>query len=314
MRIVSLIPSATEVACALGLGDHLVGVTHECDYPESVRALPKLTRSMLPEGLTSAEIDVAVAASLTDEHTVYELDVELLAKLEPDVVLTQSLCEVCAVPRALVDEAVCSMPQAAQVISLDPSTIEEMLDDLLRVAEEFNRRDTGEALVGQLKRRLEAVTLRTADVAYRPRVFCVEWVDPIFCAGHWLPGMTSIAGGVDGLGRPGVDSGRVTWEQVQAWSPEVIVVMPCGFDAKGALEQARGLTGRPGLSELPAVQAGNVFVVDANAYFARPGPRLVDGTEIMARLFHPELFDSPLGENVAFKLETGESGRFQPFR
>ncbi len=314
MRIVSLIPSATEVACALGLRDQLVGVTHECDYPASVKTLPKLTRSMLPEGLTSAEIDAAVSASLTDAHTVYELDVDLLGQLNPDVVLTQSLCEVCAVPREHVDEAVCTMPEAARVISLDPSTIEDMLDDLTRVAEEFDKRDSGRALVGQLKRRLDEVAERTANLAYRPSVLCVEWTDPIFCAGHWLPGMVSIAGGVEGLGRPGVDSGRITWEEVQAWSPEIIVVMPCGFDAHGALEQTRWLTERSGWNELPAVQAGNVFVVDANAYFARPGPRLVDGTEIMARLFHPDLFDSPLGDGVTYKLADGQSRRFEPFR
>ena len=314
MRIVSLIPSATEVACALGLREELVGVTHECDYPASVRTLPRLTRSMLPEGLTSAEIDAAVSASLHDEHTVYELDVDLLGQLNPDVVLTQSLCEVCAVPREHVDEAVCTMPEAARVISLDPSTIEEMLDDLIRVAEEFDKPEAGMALVNQLRRRLDDVAHRTADLSYRPRVLCVEWTDPIFCAGHWLPGMVSIAGGVEGLGRPGVDSGRITWEEVQAWSPEIILVMPCGFDVQGALEQTQWLTERAGWQELPAVQAGNVFVVDANAYFARPGPRLVDGTEIMARLFHPDLFPSQLAEGVAYKLTAGASGRFEPFR
>lgn len=312
MRIASLLPSATEIAFAIGAGDAVVGVTHECDYPEAARSLPALTRSMLPPGLSSAEIDAAVSASLRDAHTVYSLDAELLARLEPDIVLTQSLCEVCAVPHAVVAQAVCTMPRAARVLSLDPSSLADMLGDIERVGEATGRGREAADVVAALRRRIERVR-ETAAGAPRRRVFCAEWLDPIFCGGHWLPEMASLAGGEDALGRPLVDSVRIPWEAVRDYAPEVMVLMPCGFDAKGALQEAECMTGREGWSALPAVHNGDVFVVDANAYFARPGPRLVDGLEILGRLIHPERFSRPLPPGYAFRLAAGSSDRFVPF-
>ena len=314
MRIASLLPSATETVAALGLTQHLVGVTHECDYPESVRKLPRLTQSLLPNGLSSAEIDEAVRISQRDKHTIYGLDTELLARLEPDFVLTQSLCEVCAVPRSAVDEAVCSMPVAATVLSLDPSSLEEMLDDIVRVGRTLGCAERADAVVAWLRRRVDTVRDKASSATKRPRVFCAEWLDPIFCGGHWLPEMVSIAGGEDALGRPFTDSVRVDWQAVREWAPEVLIMMPCGFDAAGALGEARCMTRRDGWQDLPAVRDGKVYVVDANAYYARPGPRLVDGVEILGRLLHPEVFDEPLAEGVAYRLVEGYSNRFEPCR
>jgi iron complex transport system substrate-binding protein len=313
MRIVSLLPSATEIVYALGLGDSLVGVTHECDYPGAARSLPKLTQSLLPDGMTSAEIDSAVSASLRDQHTVYALDAALLQDLEPDFVLTQSLCEVCAVPREHVDEAVCTMPKAATVISLDPPSLNGMLSDIERVAGALQVPERGEDVVAQLRVRLRRLTKLISSAATRPRVFAAEWLDPIFCGGHWIPEMILHAGGEDALGKPGVDSVRVDWDAVRKWAPEVLVMMPCGFNAQGALREARWMTQRPGWQELPAVQSGRVFVVDANAYFARPGPRLVDGVEILARLLHPSIFSRPLRPGDAYRLLPGSRDEFEAY-
>jgi iron complex transport system substrate-binding protein len=314
VRIASLLPSATEIVFALGLGDCLVGVTHECDYPPEARGVPVLTRNLLPAGLTSVEIDAAVSASLRDAHTLYDLDVPLLASLAPDLVLTQNLCEVCAVPRALVDEAVCSMPQRARVLSLDPSSLEGMLSDIGEVGAKTGREAEAAEVVSDLKKRIDAVRLRASSATSQPRVFCAEWLDPIFCAGHWLPEMVRIAGGEERLGRPGTDSVRISWDSVLDYAPEVVVLMPCGFDATGALAEACCLTERPGWPELSAVGAGKVFIVDANSYFARPGPRLVDGLEILARLINPDLFPAPLPPGYAFKLAPGTDRDFVPFR
>jgi iron complex transport system substrate-binding protein len=313
VRIASLLPAATETVAALGLTDQLVGVTHECDYPEAVRALPKLTQSLLPSGMTSAEIDAAVTRSQHDDHTIYALDAELLARLQPDFVLTQSLCEVCAVPRSTVDEAVCSMPQQARVLSLDPSSVEDMLADIERVGEELGCRNQAATVVSDLKARVSAVREGASAVVSRPRVFCAEWLDPIFCAGHWIPEMVSIAGGEEALGRAFTDSVRVDWQAVQAWAPEVLIMMPCGFDAAGALSESKWMTERPGWRDLPAVRSGRVFVVDANAYFARPGPRLIDGVEVLARLMHPDVFTLRLTAGIAYKLKANTVDEFEPY-
>jgi iron complex transport system substrate-binding protein len=313
MRIASLLPSATEIVFALGLGGSLVGVTHECDFPPEARTRPVLTRNLLPAGLTSAEIDAAVSASLRDAHTLYDLDASLLESLAPDLVLTQSLCEVCAVPRARVDEVVCSMPRRARVLSLDPSSLADMLRDVEQVGAETGHEAEAAKVVGALRERIDEVRLRAAKTMVRPRVFCAEWLDPIFCAGHWLPEMVTIAGGEERLGLPFIDSVRVSWDSVREYAPEIMVLMPCGFDAKGALGEARWMTERPGWSELPAVRTGRVFVVDANSYFARPGPRLVDGLEILARLVNPDLFSAPLPPGYAFKLASDSDRQFAPF-
>lgn len=310
MRIVSLLPSATEIVFAIGLGEDLVGVTHECDFPPAARRKTALTRNLLTAGLTSAEIDAAVALSQRDRHTIYALDAEALAALEPDVVLTQDLCEVCAVPRADVDAAVCSMPRAARVLSLDPACLEDVFADILRVGDALGVRHRASAVVAGLRARLDRVRNRTESVAGRPRVFCAEWLDPVYRAGHWLPEMTALAGGEEGLGRPREPSTRIEWERVLEYAPEVIVAMPCGFDARGAVAEVATLTSRPGFTDLPAARAGRVYAVDASSYFARPGPRLVDGVEILARLLHPDAFPRPLPAGACYRLDVRPDGSF----
>jgi iron complex transport system substrate-binding protein len=204
------------------------------------------------------------------------------------------------------------MPRSAEVISLDPSALEEMLADIERVGAATGTAARAKDVVASLRQRLDAVWSRAAEVR-RPRVFCAEWLDPIFCAGHWLPQMVHYAGGEERLGRPGVDSIRIPWETVREYAPEAIVMMPCGFDARGALAEAKWLTQREGWDDLPAVRSGRVYITDANAYFARPGPRLVDGVEVLARLIHPETFSTPLAPGVAYKLVSGSTDRFEPF-
>ncbi len=312
-RIASLLPSATEIVFALGLGDSLAGVTHECDYPQAARGLPHLTRSLIPAGLTSGEIDLAVNAGLRDRHTLYALDSDLLARLQPDLVLTQSLCEVCAVPRSEVEASVCAMPRQATVLSLDPTSLDDVLADIGRVGEATGTAAEAARYVAGLTSRIEAVRDAAAN-SPRPRVFSAEWLDPIFCAGHWLPGMVELAGGQEALGRPGSDSVRTPWEAVRDYAPEVMVLMACGFDASRTLAEAACMTRRDGWRDLPAVKSGRVFVVDGNAYYARPGPRLVDGLELYGRMIHPELFMTPFAAGNAFKLISGTLDSFQPFR
>ncbi len=313
MRIVSLIPSATEIVFALGLGDSLVGVTHECDFPEAARSKPHLTRSLIPQGLSSAAIDRAVVLSQNDQHTLYALDADLLAQLEPDLVLTQSLCDVCAVPRADVEDAVCTMPRSARVLSLDPVSLEDVLDDISRVGDATGRGREATAFVQGLRARIAAVRDATS-VLPKPRVFTAEWLDPIFRAGHWLPGVVATAGGVEGLGRPRQESVRVEWSEVRAYQPEAMFLMGCGFDAERALAEVACMTVRDGWEDLPAVRDGRVFVVDGNAYYARPGPRLVDGLELMARLLHPEALLKIEGPAPpAYRLVAGTVDRFEAY-
>ena len=258
MRIASLLPSATEIACALGLESELVGMTHECDYPPRVRSLPALTESLIPHGLSSAAIGRAVSSSQRDRHTVYALDEARLRQLEPDLVLTQSLCEVCAVSRAAVDDAVCTMPRAATVLSLDPTCLHDVFADIERVGAATGRADGARSVVAALRARLEIVRRKAAGAA-RPRVFAAEWLDPPFCAGHWLPEMIAVAGGDDGLGRMGEESARIEWKAVLAYEPEVIVLMPCGFDGAGARREAAVLPRYEVWAALPAVEAGRVL-------------------------------------------------------
>lgn len=312
MRIASLLPSATEIVYALGVGDELVAVTHECDYPPTARSHPSVTRSLLPPGLPSAEIDRAVRASARDTHTIYELDGERLAGLEPDVVLTQSLCEVCAVPRSAVDEVVCSMPAQARVASLDPHTMDGVFDSILQAGEALAVLDRARALVQELRGRIAAVQ-RAVSAAERPRVLCCEWLDPVYRGGHWVPEQVRFAGGDDGLGREGAPSAVVDWEAVLSYAPQVLVLMPCGFDSAQAAARLDELSRRPGWGDLPAVRAGRVFAVDGSAYFSRPGPRLVDGIELLARILHPEVAPRTAAADGALRLASrGADVLFEP--
>jgi iron complex transport system substrate-binding protein len=280
VRIASLVPSATESLFALGLGEDVVGVTHECDYPPAAKELPHLTRSVIPEGLAADEIDRAVRDLTERGEAIYELDSELLHELQPDLIVTQALCAVCAVSvddvRAVAEE-IGSKPA---VISLDPTTLGEVLADLRRLGAATGVEDDAEALLEEAADRLDAVRERVAGAAWRPRVAALEWLDPVFIGGHWVPQMIELAGGEDVLGLAGEKSRTSTWDEVAAAGPEVVVVMPCGFDEQGCAAQAESF--RMHLETLGA----KVHSVDASAYFSRPGPRLVDGVELLADLLH----------------------------
>jgi iron complex transport system substrate-binding protein len=297
MRIVSLLPSATEIVYALGLGDSLVGVTHECDYPDDARNKPVVTRSLLDhEDATSEEIDYAVRGQLRDGLSLYALDRDRLAELHPDLILTQALCEVCAVSFDVVEWVVCDVtPQfagvAPRVLSLEPNSLHDILETITHVgAAAGTEREAAEVVAG-LWARIEHVRLRAQTLTRRPRVACLEWIDPPYGPGHWLPEMIALAGGTPGLGTAHADSRRISWGDVIAFAPEVIVVTPCGFDLERTIAEARrALPRRTGWNALPAVRGGRVYAVDGNAYYSRPGPRIVDSLELLAELIHPEHF------------------------
>jgi iron complex transport system substrate-binding protein len=287
MRIVSLVPSATEMLFALGLGPDLVAVTHECDYPAAARELPKVTRDVLPAGLSAAEIDAAVKERTLAGESIYELDAEALHDLAPDLIVTQALCAVCAVSyddvRAIAEE-IDSQPM---VISLDPHTVGEVLGDARTLAQATDRKDAAVELVAEAAARIDRIRLATRN-ARRIRVAALEWLDPPFAAGHWTPQLIAYAGGEDVLGFPGENSEERAWEEVAAAAPDVVIVMPCGYDVEIAHREAEMHR-----DQLAAVGAGEIVAVDAAAYFSRPGPRLIDGLELLAHILHPELVPQP---------------------
>jgi iron complex transport system substrate-binding protein len=285
MRIVSLVPNGTEILFALGAGEQVVGVSHECDYPEEARRRPILTGSALATGMSAAEVDAAVTAQVASGASLYTLDEARIADLAPDLIVTQNLCPVCAVSTAQVDEALRPLPRCPDLLSLDPRSLADVLADIRRVGAATGRADEAAALVADLERRLAGVRQRVAGRP-RPRVAALEWLDPPFAGGHWVPEMIALAGGEDVLNRPGDGSRRMTWEEVAAADPEVIVAMPCGYDAAGAQAQVDLAADRPEWRRLRAVREGRVAAVDANGCFSRPGPRLVDGIERLAAILH----------------------------
>jgi len=282
MRIVSLVPHATELLFELGLGPQVVAVTHECDYPPAARELAQITRDVLPAGLSAAEIDAAVRERTLDGEAIYVLDGDALAALAPDLIVTQALCPVCAVSYEDVADLASTLPSRPRVLALDPKTLAETLEDMCTVAREGANREAGVELVARSEIRLERVK---AAVHGRPppRVAALEWLDPVYVAGHWTPELIAIAGGEDVLGLPGQPSQTVSWAAVAAAQPEIVVVMPCGYDAPRAHEEALAHT-----SELAALGARRTVAVNASAYFSRPGPRLIDGVELLAHVLHPD--------------------------
>jgi iron complex transport system substrate-binding protein len=283
MRIVSLVPHATELLFALGLGDDVVAVTHECDFPEAVLSLPHVTRDVLPAGLTAAEIDAAVRERTERGEAIYELDAERLRELEPDLIVTQELCPVCAVSYDDVREVASTIPTQPRVVALDPHTLGESFGDVRTIAQLTDSRDAALDLIARQRARVDAVRIAVRG-AERVSTVALEWFDPVFVAGHWTPQIIELAGGIDVLGLPGEHSERSTWEMVAAAEPRVVVCMPCGYDAERAAEEARAH-----VDSLRTVGAERVVAVDAAAYFSRPGPRLVDGLELLANILHPEL-------------------------
>ena len=286
MRIASLVPSATEMLFALGLGDRVAAVTHECDYPPGAEQLPHLTRSVIPEGLAAAEIDAAVRERTGRGEALYELDASTLEELNVDLIVTQAVCEVCAVSFDDVQAVAERLPTQPEVISLDPSTLGEVLADVPRLASAAGADEAGEQLALESAERIAAVE-RAVEGAPRPRVAALEWLDPVFIGGHWVPQMIELAGGEDLLGQPGEKSRTVEWAEVEATRPEVVVSMPCGLYAEEAA--AETMRHRERLAALGA----RVIAVDAAAYFSRPGPRLVEGVELLGHLLHPELVPAP---------------------
>jgi iron complex transport system substrate-binding protein len=290
-RIISLLPSATELLFALGLGAEVRAVTHECDYPAEALTKPHITRSLLAPDLSSGAIDAAVREQLVaDAHSLYSIDRALLAEIAPTMIVTQRLCEVCAVAYDEVLEAVRSLPQRPQIINLEPERLGDVLRDIATVGAATGREAEAAALLSKLHARVEAVRQRVSLAQSRPRVAFIEWIDPIFCGGHWNPELIALAGGEDGIGRVGERSEQVAWERVAAYQPEVMIVAACGFTEQRSRQDEPLLRAYPGFADLLCARSGRVHFVDGAAYFSRPGPRLVDSLELLARLIHPEVF------------------------
>jgi iron complex transport system substrate-binding protein len=282
MRIVSLVPSATELLFALGAGDEVAAVTHECDHPPAARELPRVTRDVIGPGLDAGEIDRAVRTLTSEGRSIYELDEAALARLQPDLIVTQALCAVCAVSYDDVQALAERLDSRPQVLSLDPNTLGEVLGDVRTLAEAIDARDAGVALVQDAATRIDRVRL-AVRAAEPVRVAALEWLDPVFTAGHWTPQLIEHAGGLDLLGMPGEHSEQRSWDEVRASEPEVVVVMPCGYDADRARDEAYEFG-----DELASLGARRVVAVDAAAHFSRPGPRLIEGLETLGHVLHPD--------------------------
>jgi iron complex transport system substrate-binding protein len=302
-RVVSLLPSCTEIVCALGAADRLVGRSHECDFPDSISKLPVCTSSRIPSGAPSATIDRDVKSLLQNALSLYEIDLELLRRLRPDLILTQSRCEVCAVSLSDVEKALGqSSGLHSKVLSLSPGRIADLWHDIQTVAAALGLEDHGRELVNGLKERLVDVIQKTCLITRRPKVACLDWLDPLMVAGHWVPELADFAGGQNAFGEPGQPSEWLTWEKLREADPEIMVLMPCGFGLERARLEAEVLRDQPGWKNLRAVKAGKVFIVDGNSYFNRPGPRLLDSLEILAAILQPALFPAPRGNKAWQKL------------
>ena len=289
MRICSLLPSGTEILYSLGLGDQVVAVTHECDYPPETAAKPRITEDLIEQGrMTSVEIDHHVSSNIGRHGTIYRLKQDLLETLEPDLIVTQELCEVCAVSYKEVQHAARVLEGRTRIVSLEPTTLNEMLETILLVGELTGRKDAALEKVQELNARLRRVRERVRD-RERPRVYAMEWLDPPFSAGHWVPEMVEIAGGHEVLGKAGLKSERITPERILEAQPEIIVLMPCGFSLERTVEEYRRTRFLPGWS-------GQLYAVDGSSYFNRSGPRLIDGVEILSEIFHPERRENRLNE------------------
>jgi iron complex transport system substrate-binding protein len=280
------------MVCVLGLEDQLVGITHECDYPGDVQGKPVVVRNVLPiETMTQREIDQAVSERLKTGQSLYQVDELLLKDLAPDLILTQDLCQVCAPSGNELSHALSVLPNKPQVLWLTPKSLSGIEENILSVGEATGRTERAGQWFASARERLRRIADRTKELPARPRVFCMEWLDPVYCSGHWAPEMVRIAGGVDSLGQEGTDSVRISWDDVRRWDPDVLVVMPCGFHLDQVIEQAPKLFEYSGWADLSAVRSGRIYAVDASSYFARPGPRVVDGVELLAHIIHPQLFE-----------------------
>ena len=302
MRICSLLPSATEVIALLGLSNELVGISHECDYPPSVRSVPVMVEPMiLPHGLASHDIDRQVRQLVASGQRLYRLKDHLLRQAQPDLILSQDLCHVCAVTPDQLHDALCSMPRQPTVLTLNPRTVHDVIDDVVRIGDAAKRSAEGHRLAARLRDRLEAVRTRVQRIAHRPRVVCIEWLSPLYLAGHWVPEMVQLAGGQDVLAQPGSPSRVVTWDEVLASAPDALIVMPCGFSLERTHTELFQMMQQPGQWRLSSPLAQHTFLVDASSYFSRPGPRLIDGIELLAAILHPSDHDH-IQESMACRL------------
>lgn len=291
LKICSLLPSATEIVFALGLGERLAAVTHECDFPPEATRLPKITSSVFDhEASSSRQIHRHISESVHSGSSIYHLDREMLREIDPDLILTQELCDVCAVSYSEVRRAARLLRGERQVVSLEPVDLSGILATVEEVARLADVEEEGLRLTARLRERIDRVASRARKAASRPRVFAMEWLDPFFAGGHWVPEMVRLAGGVDGLAEEGVPSREVSWERIREFDPEAIVAMPCGFDLARTEREMRAMTLPKEWGSLQAAVAGQVYAVDGSAYFNRPGPRIVDGLEILAEILHPDLF------------------------
>ncbi len=290
-RTVSLIASATEIVCALGHGGELVGRSHECDFPPEVRALPVCTETKVRIQAPSAEIDAEVKRIIANALSVYRVRTEILRRLRPDVILTQDHCRVCAVSLQQVEQALCAWIRSRpQVVSLAPNSLGDIWQDIRRVARTLGDAERGDELVDELQGRMNTIAERCQRSAERPAVACIEWIDPLMAAGNWVPELAAMAGAVNLFGEAGKHSPWMNWEQLREKDPEVVIVMPCGFDIGRSRREMNALTRRPGWAQLRAVRQGRVYLADGNQYFNRPGPRVSDSLQILAEILHPEEF------------------------
>ncbi|GGH13353.1 cobalamin-binding protein [Mucilaginibacter phyllosphaerae] len=290
-KIVSLLPAATEIVCALGLQASLVGRSHECDYPEAVKSLPVCSEANFPDGLSSADIDVKVKEILADALSVYTVKREVIKDLSPDVVITQAQCEVCAVSLPEVEQALeCYLDKQAKIISLQPNSLDEIFNDIKLVASTLKVTDAGERLLEDLTERVDIIRHKLKFMENKPTVACIEWLEPLMISGNWVPELVQIAGGTPVLAQAGKYSLYVSWDDIRASDPDIILLMPCGFAIERTMREISLLLGRPGFTDLKAVKNNRVYIADGNQYFNRPGPRVVDSVEILAEIIHPKQF------------------------
>jgi len=302
MRICSLLPSATEVIALLGLSDDLVGISHECDYPPSVKRVPIMVEPIIPpHELASAEINRQVSQLIASGQRLYRLKDDLLRQTQPDLIVSQDLCHVCAVTPDQLHDALSSMLRQPAVLTLNPSTIHDVIDDVVRIGDATGRSAEGHRLAMHLRDRLEIIQARIQHTSHRPRVVCIEWLSPLYVAGHWVPEMVQLAGGQDVLALPGSPSRVVTWDEVLAATPDILLVMPCGFSVERTHTELFHLMQQPGVWQLAPDLAQRTFLVDASSYFSRPGPRLIDGIELLAAILHPSDQDH-IHESMACRL------------
>jgi len=307
LRIVSLLPSATEILFSLGLGDQVVGVSHECDYPPSARTKPVVVHSRLPKGITPLEIDRLVREFTERGESIYGVNAEVLRGLSPDLIVTQDLCSVCAASPEDLAAVLATFDYRPEVLSLDPLDLGDVWRDILWVGDETMRGHEAEHLLETIGTRLAAIENEIAQTVCRPRVAFLEWLQPLYVGGHWIPEMIELAGGRDLFGKARTPSYRISLEDVVTAQPEVIVVAPCGYTAEQASAEYRSVTFPRDWQEMPAVRSHQVYYVDANAYFSRPGPRLITGLEMLAKLFHPGINVSPEAEHALHPLSVAQS-------